>query len=151
MLIVGSKLFPLVAAIALSLAAPAQASSARVALTPGEYELTTETVLPHLEEALRYATTRVRQCLGSQEPSSLFPLLEHPAFAGCKLVAAESTADEQIFKLQCANAEAASGRASFSVTPTRFSAVLELKMGGKNMTLGQRVHGPRLRSCLDKR
>lgn len=136
-------------AAALVPAVRAQAPRALVSLVPGEYEVTTQTLLPHLEEALRYATTRARRCLASPAPSSLFPLLEHPAFAGCTLVTAGSTADEQRFELQCANAGAASGMASFRHSTGHLSAVLELKMGGKNMTLAQRVHGSRLGPCSE--
>lgn len=118
--------------------------SGTVALAPGEYELTTQTVLPHLEEALRYATTRTRQCLREPDASGMFPLLRHPAFAGCRLA---SRADGLHFDLQCSNPEAASGSAVFAFDANQLSAVLDLKMGGKNMTLSQRLSGPRLGPC----
>jgi hypothetical protein len=121
-------------------------AAAPVALAAGEYELTTETVLPHLEEALRYATTRGRQCLQAPDATALFPLLRHPAFAGCGLVP-DAAADGLHFRLQCANPEAASGSAVFEAGTGRLAAVLQLKMGGKNMTLSQRLHGPRLGPC----
>jgi len=121
------------------------AAAAPVPVPAGEYELTTETVLPHLEEALRYATTRSRECLRERDATRVFPLLRHQAFAGCHLV---PDADDGLrFKLQCANTEAATGSAVFDVTATYFSGALELKMGGKNMTLRQRVFGPRVDSC----
>ena len=118
-----------------------------VPLSPGEYELTTETVLPHLEEALRYATTRARHCLRAPDAGSLFPLLRHPAFTGCELAPDAQAVDGLHFTLHCANPEAASGSAVFDLDAGRVSAVLQLKMGGKNMTLSQRVHGPRVGSC----
>jgi hypothetical protein len=118
-----------------------------VAIPPGEYELTTETVLPHLEEALRYATTRARQCLRAPDATAIFPLLRHPAFTGCNLVPDAQGSDGLHFTLQCANPEAASGSAVFAVDASHVSGILELKMGGKNMTLSQRLHGPRAGSC----
>lgn len=123
------------------------AAAAPVALAPGEYELTTETVLPHLEEALRYATTRTRQCLQAPEATDLFPLLRHQAFTGCTLASDAKAGDGLHYSLQCRNPEAASGSAVFELDGSRISAVLELKMGGKNMTLSQRLHGPRLGPC----
>ena len=120
-----------------------------VPLPPGEYELTTETVLPHLEEALRYATTRARQCLHAPQASALFPLLRHPALTGCGLLPDAQADDGLHFKLQCANPEAASGSAVFELDGARLAAVLALKMGGKNMTLSQRVHGPRVGPCAE--
>jgi hypothetical protein len=118
-----------------------------VSVPPGEYDLTTQTLLPHLEEALRYATTRARQCLREPDATSIFPLLRHQAFAGCTLVPNAGTSDGLRFTLQCTNPEAASGSAAFEVGASYVSAVLELKMGGKNMTLSQRLYGPRVGPC----
>jgi hypothetical protein len=120
-----------------------------VAVPPGEYELTAQTVLPHLEEALRYATTRARQCLRDPDASGVFPLLLHPAFAGCNLVADAQAGDGLHFSLHCTNPEAASGFAVFAVDGGSMSAVLELKMGGKNVTLSQRLHGRRVGPCQE--
>ncbi len=119
----------------------------RVAIPSGEYDLTAQTVLPHLEEALRYATTRARQCLREQDATGVFPLLLHPAFAGCRLVPDARAGDGLHFSLRCANPGAASGLAVLAVDRGVLAAVLELKMGGKNMTLSQRIHGPRVGPC----
>ncbi|HET8747401.1 MAG TPA: hypothetical protein VFM98_17510 [Ramlibacter sp.] len=118
-----------------------------IPLPPGEYDLTAETVLPHLEEALRYATTRSRQCLREPDATAMFPLLRHQAFAGCNLVSAGEPADGLHFTLHCANPQAATGAATFRLEANRIDAVLEIKMGGKNMTLSQRLHGPRIGAC----
>jgi hypothetical protein len=132
----------------LTAASLAAAAAPPLAIPPGEYDLTTETVLPHLEEALRYATTRARQCLRAADATAVFPLLQHPAFSGCRLVPDAQAGDDGLhFTLQCANPQAASGTAVFAVDASRVSAVLALKMGGKNMTLSQRLHGPRLGAC----
>ena len=120
-----------------------------VALPPGEYELTAETLLPHLEEALRYATTRTRQCLRAPDASDTFPLLRHPSFTGCSLVPDAKGSDGLHFSLHCANPEAATGSAVFQVDAGQLSAVLDVKMGGKNMTLSQRLHGRRLGPCSE--
>ena len=119
-----------------------------VAIPPGEYDLTTETILPHLEEALRYATTRTRRCLQEPDATSVFPLLQHQAFSGCSLTPRTEVNDDLHFTLQCKNPEAASGSAVFEVGASSVSAVLELKMGGKNMTLSQRLYGRRVGPCL---
>ena len=120
------------------------------AVPPGEYELTIETVLPHLEEALRYATTRARQCLREPDATGIFPLLRHQAFTGCDLVPGTEARDGLHFTLKCTNPEAASGSAVFALDGNRVSAVLDIKMGGKNMTLSQRLHGPRVGACADR-
>jgi hypothetical protein len=101
-------------------------------------------LLPHLEEALRYATTRDERCLGAPAADTLFPVLRHEAFAGCTLVA---TGEVNVFALRCRNAQAASGRATIEVAGAALTAVLEIKMGGKNMTLAQRVTGTLAGRC----
>ena len=133
----------------LTLMSPLLASSvsAQVPITPGEYDVTAETVLPHLEEALRYATTRTRECLREPDATRLFPLLLQTAFAGCHLIPAASVGDKLRFVLRCANSEAATGLAVFSVSHYKWSADLQLKMGGKNMTLSQKLSGTRVGSC----
>lgn len=122
-----------------------------VVVSPGEYDLTTQTVLPHLEEALRSATTPTRQCLREPDATSIFPILQHPAFSGCNLVPSTKAYDGLCFTLQCTNPEAASGSAVFEVGASYVSAVLELKMGGKNMTLSQRLYGPRVGPCSESK
>jgi hypothetical protein len=123
------------------------ALGAPVVLYPGLYDVTTETLLPHLEENLRYATTHARQCLDAQDVSTLFPLLRHQAFAGCELVQGVADGQAISFPLACRNPEAASGVARLTLEPDRLLGVLEIKMGGKNMTLSQRITGPRLGPC----
>lgn len=133
----------LVAVVAFS----APALAATVSIEPGLYELTAQTVMPHLEESLRYATTRSRQCLGTQDAAALFPLLRHEAFAGCSLDHDSSSDGEARFTLRCKNPQAATGAAHFELQATGFQAVVHIKMGGKNMTLSQRLTAPRVGAC----
>jgi hypothetical protein len=125
----------------------ASSVSAQVRIAPGEYDLTVETILPHLEEALRYATTHKRECLREPDATRLFPLLLQPAFVGCHLVPVANAGEKLHFVLRCANPEAATGSAVFSVSNYKLSALLELKMGGKNMTLSQKLTGTRVGTC----
>lgn len=125
----------------------AQTPADSVTVPPGLYDITAETLLPHLEDNLRDAKTRTQQCLGTQSATSLFALLRHPAFAGCTLGQGHTHGDEQVFSLACANPQAASGQARIRVGASALEGVLELKMGGKNMTLSQRIRGPRLSAC----
>jgi hypothetical protein len=130
--------------LASTTAALAADAPAIVEMPPGRWTLTTQTLLPHLEEALRYATTRDERCLDAPAADALFPVLRHEALAGCTLVA---TGEANVFALRCRNAQAASGRATVDVAQAALTAVLELKMGGKNMTLAQRVTGTRVSHC----
>lgn len=123
------------------------AFSSPLVVNPGVYEITTETLLPHLEENLRYATTRQKQCLGTQGASNLFPILRQKAFADCDLIGGQTVNERSNYTLVCRNPEAATGYAQFAISPFRISGVLDLKMGGKNMTLSQIISGPRLGAC----
>jgi hypothetical protein len=125
----------------------AAASASPLVLNPGAYVITAETLLPHLEENLRYATTRNKRCLGTQEATSLFPILDHQAFAGCELVEVRAWRERSEFSLVCKNPEAATGTAHLVAGPNAIFGLLEIKMGAKNMTLSQRINGPRVGAC----
>lgn len=142
-------LVPALVGLCCSAAGAADVTPSAFTAPPGLYRITTETVLPHLEESLRYATTLTERCLGTQEASSLFPLLRHEAFTGCGLAEGRVEQGQSVYRLACANPEAASGAAKLSADGATLVGVLEVKMGGKNMTLSQRVRGPRLGACAE--
>jgi len=112
--------------------------AAALAAEPGVYDITATTVMPHLEENLRYATTRERRCLDSLDAASFFPILRHPSLDGCTLAGAY---------LVCASPEVATGTVRLEDAPGRVTGILEIKMGGKNMTFAQRVEAVRRGEC----
>jgi hypothetical protein len=114
------------------------AMAAARAAEPLAYDLTATTVMPHLEENLRYATTRERRCLDPRDPSSIFPILSHPSLEGCRLAGD---------LLICASPEVATGTVRLEEGPGRITGVLEIKMGGKNMTFAQRIEAVQRGAC----
>jgi hypothetical protein len=108
------------------------------AAEPGAYDVTASVEMPHLEENLRYATTRQRRCLGADDFAALFPILQHPSLEGCGLAGD---------LLVCASPDVATGAVRLEHSPGRVSGVLEVKMGGKNMTFAQRVEAVRRGPC----
>jgi hypothetical protein len=120
----------------------AAASACAAAIEPGRYEIVARTEMPHLEESLRYATTRERRCLRGDEPGSIFPILHHPSLEGCALVG-----ERPHYSLVCASPEVATGSARLDEGPRRIAGVLEVKMGGKNMTFAQRIEAVRQGPC----
>ena len=108
------------------------------------YDITTETSLPHLEENLRYATTRTRQCLARGDLASAFPILAHQSLAGCKL--REHGHDEETvsYVLVC---ESSTGTATWQMGKHILRGTLHVKLGGKNMTFFQRVTGTLVGEC----
>ena len=118
-----------------------------VEIPPGWYEVKAQTLLPNLHESLRYTDTQKNQCLDKQDASSLFPILDHVSFVGCELVAKHASEDLKAYALVCKNPQAATGEALFSINDNIFNAVLNIKMGGKNMKFSQRITGNRLSAC----
>jgi Protein of unknown function (DUF3617) len=114
---------------------------------PGLYEITARTVMPHLEENLRYATTREQRCLRLEELAALFPILRHPSLEGCRLDEERRRGSSIRYRLVCASPQVASGTARLDVAGERIAGILEVKMGGKNMTFSQRIEAVRQRDC----
>jgi hypothetical protein len=133
------------AAAASLLCAAAWASGEAVA--PGTYEITAQVVMPHLEENLRYATTRERRCLRGDELASVFPILRHQSLEGCKLGAETRSGGTIRYVLACASPQVATGAARLDAAAGRITGTLEIKMGGKNMTFSQRIEALRQGDC----
>ena len=117
-------------------------------LPTGLYQITTEIGMPHLDENLRYATMREKQCLDHQELSSLFPILHHNAFTGCKLDQEYRHGKTVSYVLICEEAHGMSGGAQWQLGGAEIHGTLEVKLGGKNMTLYQRVTAKLLSECV---
>ena len=103
--------------------------------------------MPNLEENLRYATTREQRCLQLDEFASLFPILRHPSLAGCRLDDERRRGSSARYRLACASPQVASGAARLDAAGERIVGILEVKMGGKNMTFSQRIEAVRQRDC----
>jgi Protein of unknown function (DUF3617) len=117
------------------------------AAAPGLYEVTARTVMPHLEENLRYATTREQHCLQLDQPAPLFPIMRHPSLEGCHLGDELRHGSDVRYRLVCASPQVASGTARLDIAGERIAGILEIKMGGKNMTFSQSIEAVRQRDC----
>lgn len=113
------------------------------------YDLTVETSMPHLEENLRYAVSRTRQCLSREDLASAFPVLQQPSLAGCKLHEQTSEEGTVAYALMCENSSGTTGTATWQVGNRHLRGVLDVKLGGKNMTFSQRVTGTLIGACLN--
>jgi len=117
------------------------------AVPPRLYELTTETVMPHLEESLRYARTRERSCLSHEGLVSAFPILKHPALEGCRLEEDNRGGELVSYFLACENGTGTTGKATWQISGVQRKGMLDVKLGGKNMTFYQRVTARDLGAC----
>lgn len=116
-------------------------------MPPQLYELVTETVMPHLEENLRYATTREQRCLGRHELWSAFPVLQQPALKDCRLDQTSRREDALSYALVCEGGHGTTGHATWQLGSTQSTGTLHVKLGGKNMTFYQRVTARALGAC----
>ena len=122
-------------------------SAAAQPYPPRLYETTIETGLPHLEENLRYATTRSTMCLGQQQLATAFPVLRHEALKGCRLDPERQSTDAIVFALHCESGSSTSGAALWQLDERGIRGTLDVKLGGKNMTFYQRVTAKPLGAC----
>ena len=111
------------------------------------YEVTTETGMPHLEENLRYTTTREKVCLTHQSLTTAFPVLDHPALRGCRLQDELRQGNVVSYTLVCEGGHGTTGQAVWHMEAKRITGTLNIKLGGKNMTFYQRVTAVPLGEC----
>lgn len=116
-------------------------------MSPRAYELTVETWMPHLEESLRYATTREQRCLNPRELYFAFPILSHASLKGCRLDQEGRHDDIVSYRLGCEGGRGTTGVARWHLGPLRIQGTLDVKLGGKNMTFYQRVTARPLGEC----
>ena len=115
---------------------------------PRLYDLVVTTQMPHLDENLRYTKTREKRCLGREDFTSAFPILRHPALQGCTLRNETRDADDNlVYELTCEGKQASTGIAAWHLTNSGIVGVLSVKMGGKNLTFGQRIDGTPIGGC----
>ena len=117
-------------------------------IPPGMYEIITEIVMPHLEENLRYATTREKRCLSHQELASFFPVLGHISLQGCKLDKENRDGGTVSYLLNCASGNETTGGAQWHLDDNQIRGTLAVKLGGKNMTFSQRITAKRVGECV---
>ncbi|HKZ74462.1 MAG TPA: DUF3617 family protein [Steroidobacteraceae bacterium] len=103
------------------------------------YAVTIETGMPHLEENLRYTTTREKRCLSHQDLSSAFPILQHASLADCRLAQESRQGDTVSYLLVCEGGHGTTGNATWQLGRQQIRGTLNVRLGGKNMTFHQRV------------
>jgi Protein of unknown function (DUF3617) len=114
---------------------------------PQLYELIIETGMPHLEENLRYATTRTASCINTRDLSQAFPVLEHVSLQDCRLSKATDDEASAMYELQCNGGHGTTGEARWRFDAGSISGTLSVKLGGKNMTFYQRITGRAIGAC----
>lgn len=117
---------------------PIAAAAGKLMITPGLYEISAQTVMPHLEE-MRRKTVHDTRCLNDDNPAAIFPVMDQRALKGCELGFMDLSGDVFHYTLSCQSTRVATGTAELRAAPDRIVGKLEVKMGGKNMTFSQFV------------
>lgn len=116
-------------------------------LRPGLYDVSIEIGMPHLDENLRYATRRERRCIAGLDLASAFPVLEEPGLRHCRLEEGGANDGVATYVLRCAGDTSITGTAHWELARGRARGTLAVRLGGKNMTLSQRVAATRVDDC----
>src|SRR5262245_270940 len=96
-------------------------------MVPRLYQVTTETVMPHLEENLRYAITHEERCLAEHDLATEFPILAHPALQGCALEHATRRDEVISYTLICTGAHGTTGNAIWELGERQVTGTLNVK------------------------
>ena len=120
-------------------------------MSPQLYDIVTETVMPHLEENLRYATTREQRCLDENELWTSFTILQYAALKDCRLEPESRREDAVSYTLVCEGGHGTTGRATWQLRRAQSIGTLNVRLGGKNMTFYQRVTARALGACSPAR
>src|SRR5213078_877142 len=124
-----------------------QSALASGPMFPKLYEVTTEIGMPHLEENLRYATTRETSCLTGFNPLA-FPMLKHEALQVCHLEYEKHGGETISYVLTCVGPQETTGDAQWQIDGNQIRGTLSVKLGGKNMTFYQRITATQVGDCF---
>jgi hypothetical protein len=103
--------------------------------------------MPHLEENLRYATTREEICVTEEELFVRFPVLHHVALRDCRLDSESRAVQSVSYRLDCSGGHGTTGVAVWRLEEHLLRGRLDVKLGGKNMTFYQSVTALPLGDC----
>lgn len=112
----------------------------------GSYEVTSQMIMPHLDEMRRISTT-VPRCLRESAVFGLFPVMDQPALRGCRFGFERAEGEAYHYLLVCQTARVATGSATVRLTEKGISGIVDVKMGGKNMTFSQRIEAIQAGRC----
>jgi hypothetical protein len=103
------------------------------------YDVHLETIMPHLEDNLRYADTEQTQCITRSQLHASFPILAHPALSSCRLGPERFENDSWVSDLLCSPDHGTRGTAVWQSRDDGEIGELKVRLGGKNMTFSQRL------------
>lgn len=122
-------------------------ADAQTLLVDGAYEIDVTLELPSVLDT--HAHKQARLCLSQDSGASfgLSILSENNPLAKCPISNAQVSDGLLTFDVACPGVNAASGHAKYVVSAESFRGRIEMKMGGKNMTMTEVQAGRRIGRC----
>jgi Protein of unknown function (DUF3617) len=115
-------------------------------LAAGLYEMDVRLELPHIGETV--APRRLQRCLpANATPAEIVQVTATPNLAACPVVAAQQDGADLRVDRRCLEVNGGYANGQFTLGTTQFSGRIEMKMGGKNMTLTEVQTARRIGEC----
>jgi hypothetical protein len=114
---------------------------------PQLFQVHTELGMPNLEDNLRYSAKDEKLCLTEAQLEHRFPALSHPSLSDCRLTNRQQGGGAVSYSLACSGGHGTVGSATWQSAAHQRSGVLNVKLGGKNMTFFERVTATALGTC----
>ena len=126
---------------------PQISASADTVLRAGAYEIEVRLELPYVLDTNTRKIERV--CLNSNKSMifGLAVLSDNNPLSKCSASNAVVAVDTLSFDINCPGVNSAHGHASYFIASNNFRGRIEMKMGGKNMTMTEVQVGHRVGSC----
>jgi len=129
-----------------------RAADTAPALSDGAYEVVVNLDLPHLEGMGASKTTAICVESAASNPThGLVVLSENNPLGHCPSSNVHEEGNEIRFEVHCEGKNAAEGHALYTLLGDRFEGRIDMKMGGKNMTMTETQKGKRTGACSEKR
>lgn len=127
---------------------PLRVAAGADGIEPGKYEVQMRLELPHLEDQAAAKTTSI--CVTAEPSHGLVVLSDNNPLAKCPIKNVRQTGDALAFDIICEGENQGVASAIFNLGGDRFSGVITMKMGGKNMTMTERQTGKRTGTCSEQ-
>lgn len=123
------------------------AADAQTVLLDGAYEVDVRLELPHIDDNTAKKKTTI--CIGGDRADShgLFVLSDNNPLAHCPASNLAQDGETLTFDIVCEGGNAARASAKYRLTARGFDGRIEMKMGGKNMTMTETQRGHRVGEC----
>jgi hypothetical protein len=116
-------------------------------LEPGEYKVSVRLELPHIKDAVSSKVASVCLTGSGNGTHGLSVLSDNNPLGACPSSNIREDGGTLTFDIVCPGVNEARGLAKYAIGPQSFDGEIDMKMGGKNMTMTERQSGHRVGDC----